>query len=142
MLSLIMSLERALKNLILINIATFIFAVVGYFNESEEIKTLNENFSLNFDSSLSNGMAIVISIMGIIYVMSSLFSWYLVYKIKPLGKKLYVVAFVIGLLSTLITGGSAFGPITMLFYELHLASLGAILVFLFFTPIKNKFDKR
>ena len=30
MLSLIMSLERALKNLILINIATFIFAVVGY----------------------------------------------------------------------------------------------------------------
>jgi magnesium-transporting ATPase (P-type) len=142
MLSLIMSLERALKNLILINIATFIFTAIGHFNESEEIKTVNENFSLNFDGSLSNGMAIVISVMSIIYIICTLFSWYLVYKIKPFGKKLYVVTFVFGLLFTLITSESAFGPITLLFYELHVASLGAILVFLFFTPIKNKFDKR
>ena len=116
--------------------------MVGHFNESEEIKTVNENFSLNFDGSLSNGMAIVISVMSIIYIICTLFSWYLVYKIKPFGKKLYVVTFVFGLLFTLITSESAFGPITLLFYELHVASLGAILVFLFFTPIKNKFDKK
>ena len=142
MLSLIMSLERALKNLILINIITFIFSAISHLNESEEIKTVNENFSLNFDGSLSNGMAIVISVMSIIYIICTLFSWYLVYKIKPFGKKLYVVTFVFGLLFTLITSESAFGPITLLFYELHVASLGAILVFLFFTPIKNKFDKK
>jgi len=132
-----MKLEKIFKNTIIINLALLIMAAVSAFYQPDEVSQISDNLSggiLFSDESL-----IVGGIIYLVYLVVSLVSLYLIYKLKPSGRKLYTICFVAGLLITLVSGPIIMGPLLTALIDLNVAIEGAILVFLYFTPIKNNF---
>ena len=67
-------------------------------------------------------------------------SLYLLYKFKPFGKKLFVYVFIISTIIGFFTGALATNAFVFNLSMLVTALDGAIIAFLYFTPIKEKFD--
>ena len=75
------------------------------------------------------------------------FMWYFLYKLKPIGKKLFIFYLFLGAISYLVFTGDTYilktvTPVTpfLEFSENALILLdGVILAFLFFTEVKDKF---
>ena len=73
--------------------------------------------------------------------------WYFLYKLKPLGKKLFIFYVILGVVSYFVISDDEFlvknvNPITRWFeliYELMIFLDGVILTFLFFTDVKKEF---
>ena len=132
-----MKLKKIFKNTIIINLALLIMAAVSAFYQPDEVSQISDNLSggiLFSDESL-----IVGGIIYLVYLVVSLVSLYLIYKLKPSGRKLYTICFVAGLIITLMSGPIIMGPLLIVLIDLNVAIEGAILVFLYFTPIKNNF---
>ena len=132
-----MKLEKIFKNTIIINLALLIIAIISAFYQPDEVSQISDNLSggiLFSDESL-----IVGGIIYLVYLVVSLVSLYLIYKLKPSGRKLYTICFVAGLIITLMSGPIIMGPLLTALIDLNVAIDGAILVFLYFTPIKNNF---
>ena len=76
------------------------------------------------------------------------FMWYFLYKLKPIGKKLFIFYLIMGAISYLVLSDDAYiitsvTPFTPIleFSENALILLdGVILAFLFFTDVKEKFE--
>ena len=134
-----MNLEKIFKNIIIVNLGTFIIAIISVFYESDEIFKISDNLSggilLSNDGTSTAELIILLTYFIIFFV-----SLYFIYKFKPFGKKLYTISFIAGSIITLISGPSIMGAVVYFLIELHMASVGAILAFLYFTPIKKKFN--
>ena len=76
------------------------------------------------------------------------FMWYFLYKLKPLGKKLFIFYLILGAVSYFLISADSFivknvNPLTRLYdliENLMILLDGVILTFLFFTDIKEKFE--
>ena len=134
-----MNIEKAFKALIQIYLVTFIAVFIGAFNESTEVNQINENISSGF-MGVNEATEFVFGIIFIIFLIVFFISLYFIYKFKKLGKKLYTICFIIGSLLTLVSGPYAMGAISTFILELNIAASGAILVFLYFTPLQKKFN--
>ena len=132
-----MKLEKIFKNTIIINLALLIMAAVSAFYQPDEVSQISDNLSGGI--LFSDELLIVGGIIYLVYLVVSLVSLYLIYKLKPSGRKLYTICFVAGLIITLMSGPIIMGPLLTALIDLNAAIEGAILVFLYFTPIKNNF---
>ena len=132
-----MKMEKVFKNLIIINLALLIMAAISAFYMSDEVSQISDNLSGGI--LFSDELLIVGGIIYLVYLVVSLVSLYLIYKLKPSGRKLYTICFVAGLIITLMSGPIIMGPLLTALIDLNVAIDGAILVFLYFTPIKNNF---
>jgi len=132
-----MKLEKIFKNTIIINLALLIIAIISAFYQPDEVSQISDNLSGGI--LFSDELLIVGGIIYLVYLVVSLVSLYLIYKLKPSGRKLYTICFVAGLLITLVSGPIIMGPLLTALIDLNVAIEGAILVFLYFTPIKNNF---
>ena len=133
-----MKLEKIFKNTIIINLALLIIAIISAFYQPDEVSQISDNLSGGI-LLFSDELLIVGGIIYLVYLVVSLVSLYLIYKLKPSGRKLYTICFVAGLLITLVSGPIIMGPLLTALINLNVAIEGAILVFLYFTPIKNNF---
>jgi hypothetical protein len=134
-----MKLEKAFKAIIHIYLATLVAVFISVFTESEEVNQINENISSGFMGS-NEATELAFGIMSLIFMVVFFISLYFIYKFKKSGKKLYTICFIIGSLLTLVSGPYAMGEISTFLYELNGAASGAILVFLYFTPLEKKFN--
>ena len=128
-----MDLKNTFKKLILINlllIITVIFLSV-FLDESEQVFNFYEN------DETSNFLLILI----LIYIFIYFTSCFLLYKFKKIGKILYLISFIFSGFIVLIEGPVALDSLIYLIDGLYMAASGAILTFLYFTPIKKEFDK-
>ena len=128
-----MDLKNTFKKLILINlllIITVIFLSV-FLDESEQVFNFYEN------DETSNFLLILI----LIYIFIYFTSCFLLYKFKKIGKILYLISFIFSGFIILIDGPAALDSLIYLIDGLSSAISGAILTFLYFTPIKKEFDK-
>ena len=132
-----MKLEKIFKNTIIINLALLIIAIISAFYQPDEVSQISDNLSGGI--LFSDELLIVGGIIYLVYLVVSLVSLYLIYKLKPSGRKLYTICFVAGLIITLMSGPIIMGPLLTALIDLNVAIEGAILVFLYFTPIKNNF---
>ena len=133
-----MKLEKIFKNTIIINLALLIIAIISAFYQPDEVSQISDNLSGGI-LLFSDELLIVGGIIYLVYLVVSLVSLYLIYKLKPSGRKLYTICFVAGLIITLMSGPIIMGPLLTALIDLNVAIEGAILVFLYFTPIKNNF---
>ena len=133
-----MKLEKIFKNTIIINLALLIIAIISAFYQPDEVSQISDNLSGGI-LLFSDELLIVGGIIYLVYLVVSLVSLYLIYKLKPSGRKLYTICFVAGLIITLMSGPIITGPLLTALIDLNVAIEGAILVFLYFTPIKNNF---
>ncbi len=64
----------------------------------------------------------------------------MLYKLKRNGKRIFVSTLVLLSTAVLFTGSYAFSPFGLLFEYIIYMIDGALLVFLYFTPVSKKFN--
>ncbi len=130
-----MNLKTIFKRLVLLDLSILILSVISIFFESEVV--------INFNESVHppNSMDDIIGVIALIFLVSYLINLYLLYKFKNVGKQMYLFIFIFMLILTLLVGTNAYGPIESVIGGLGWTISGAILVFLYFTPIKKEFNK-
>ena len=130
-----MNLKIIFKRLILLDLSLLILMIIAVFYESEIVVAFNE--SVNPSSDISN----MLDWIALIILVLFLVNLYLLYKFKSIGKQMYLFLFIIGSILSLLAGINAADPIFYLLDGFGWACSGAILVFLYFTPIKKEFEK-
>ena len=130
-----MNLKIIFKRLILLDLLGLILIFVAAINESELVAAINESINP------PNDKMVIIGVIGILYVALYFLNLYLLYKFKNIGKQMYLFLFIFISIFPLFFGAYAYDPIYFLLNGLGWASSGAILVFLYFTPIKKEFEK-
>ena len=128
-----MNLKIIFKRLILLDLSLLILMIIAVFYESEVVVAFNE--SVNPSSDISN----MLDWIALIILVLFLVNLYLLYKFKSIGKQMYLFLFIIGSILSLLMGINAADPIFYLLDGFGWACSGAILVFLYFTPIKKEF---
>ena len=83
----------------------------------------------------------ILAIIAMLALALYFLNLYLLYKFKNIGKQMYLFLFILGLVLVFLMGINASDPILYLLDGLGWACSGAILVFLYFTPIKKEFEK-
>ena len=127
--------EKIFKNIILTQVVLFITLIaIGVADESAN--PVNEDLSFN----LIDGISLIFFIGYIISII-------LLFKFKSLGKKLFVLIFILGFITSLFEGQdsfiiefSSFTPVISAVENLLYVVDGMILAALYFTSIKEKFD--
>ena len=127
--------EKIFKNIILTQVVLFVTLIaIGIADESAN--PVNEDLSFN----LIDGISLIFFIGYIISII-------LLYKVKSLGKKLFVLIFILGFITSLFEGQdsfiiefSSFTPVISAVENLLYVVDGMILAALYFTSIKEKFD--
>ena len=127
--------ERNFKNIILTQVALFV-TLIAFGIADESANPVNEDLSFNLIDS-------VFLIWFIGYIISII----LLYKFKSLGKKLFVLIFILGFITSLFEGQdsfiiefSSFTTVISAVENLLYVVDGMILAVLYFTSIKEKFD--
>ena len=132
-----MNMEKVFKNIIITKLVALIIALISAFYMSDEVSQISDNLSGGI--LFNDELLIVGGIIYLVYLVVSLVSLYLIYKLKPSGRKLFTICFIAGLIITLMSGPIIMGPLLTALIDFNVAIDGAILVFLYFTPIKNNF---
>ena len=127
-----MNLKNIFKKFVLIDLLLVILGVSTLFFENETIMSFNENVDPTSD---------MLDLITLIYLVAWLICLYFLYKFKQIGKQFYFFIFIFGIILSLLMGASAQGPITYVLDGLSWANSGAILVLLYFSPIKKEFEK-
>ena len=122
--------EKIFKNIILTQLALMV-TVVAIAIANESGNSVEEDLSLSLIETIS-------AIIGLVYLISLL----MLYKFKPIGKKLFVSTFVLSIVIILFepVDYSSYTPVISTFENLLCVVDGIILATLYFTSIKEKFD--
>ena len=128
-----MNLKTIFKRLILLDLLLFILIVVAAFYPSAEV----EDFNKYFESEFSNSFLIIIGVLQLIY----LINLFLLYKFKSIGKQIYFILFIVFIVLSLLLPPTATDSLLYTLEGLGMANSGAILVLLYFSPIKKEFEK-
>ena len=122
--------QKIFKNIILTQLALMVTGVaIAIANESGN--SVEEDLSFSMIETIS-------VIIGLIY----LISLFMLYKFKPMGKKLFVSTFVLSIAIILFepVDYSYYSPVISAIEDLLYVVDGIILATLYFTSIKEKFD--
>jgi hypothetical protein len=130
-----MTLERTFKNLVLANVFINILTIVAVIFEPEEITIISEGLGFGV---LETDLGVIIGIIWLIIYWVDLF---LLYRFINLGKRLFPILLVFSMIILLLSGPTVSSPFLSAIDWLFGVIEGVILVFLYFTPIKDKFVK-
>ena len=131
-----MDLEKVFKNIVLLDLAIIVLLFVSIIIEPEEITYISESLG----TGIWDENTIIIIFMGFLIVY--LINLILLYKFISFGKVLYLILSILGIVLPLTTGPVIFSSFTYTLEWIGGASSGAILVLLYFSPIKDKFIKQ
>ena len=122
--------EKIFKNIILTQLALMV-TVLAVVIANESGNSVEEDLSFSLIETIS-------VIIGLIY----LISLFMLYKFKPMGKKLFVSTFVLSIVIILFepVDYSYYSPVISAIEDLLYVVDGIILATLYFTSIKEKFD--
>jgi len=129
-----MDLKTIFKRVIILDLLIMVLIIASVFIESAEVSDFNKYFENDYSSAL-----LIIYGIGILIYLINLF---LLYKFKSIGKQIYLILFIVFMVLILLSPPSAMDPLLYVLDGLGMANSGAILVFLYFTPIKKEFDKK
>ena len=128
--------EKIFKKIIQTQFALIITTFVLVVFETEIYPSVDEDLSFTFSDSIP-----------LMWAIGYIISIRLLYKFKPLGKKLYVIILILGLIMTLLGNEdffiieyTSFTPFIYAFENLIFLVDGIILASLFLTTLKEKFS--
>ena len=134
-----MNLEKLFKNLVLLNLIITPLLFVSFFFEPLEVTNVSDTFDLTiFGDTVSS--IIGFTFAAILYVIAYIVALILLYRFVNFGKKLFLILFILSFVILLLSGPSITTNFVMFLEYLMAATDGAILVLLYFTPIKDKFN--
>ena len=128
-----MNLKTIFKRLILLDFLLIILVVSSIAFESAEVTDFNKYF----ENDYSNSLLTVAGILYLVYIVNLFF----LYKFKRIGKQIYFILWIVLIILSLLLPPFASDSWSYVIDGLSWANSGAILVLLYFTPIKKEFDK-
>ena len=141
-----MSLEKIFKNTILLYfLSTVVFLVISFTLEKnflgEELYLIDSEIDLFIIPVLEESIFILIwFLVALIAFTINILSLYFLYYFKPIGKKLYIYSLIVLFILFIFDKGDVIsGPLQLMDYFGSLLE-GIIICFLYFTPIKEKFN--
>ena len=132
-----MEIEKIFKNLILIDFAILILIVISSMYQSNEINQINQNLEKGLLDYYENFSKIISLILFFLYLLTL----NLLYRFISYGKKLYLFLVISGLLLNYFNGSVVNTSFGSLIDQVGGMASGAILILLYFSPIKNSFTK-
>lgn len=141
-----MNLEKIFKNTILLYfLSTVVFLVISFTLEKnflgEELYLIDSEIDLFIVPALEETIFILIwFLVALIAFTINILSLYFLYYFKPIGKKLYIYSLIVLFILFIFDKGDVIsGPLQLMDYFGSLLE-GIIICFLYFTPIKEKFN--
>ena len=126
-----MNLKTIFKRLILLDFSLFVLVIIGFSFESEVVIKFNEIIP----------MPDFFILIAVIWLLAYFVNLLLLYKFKSIGKQMYLFIYIIGFVIVLLAGPNASDPWLYVLDGIEMSVAGALLVLLYFTPIKKEFDK-
>ena len=130
-----MELEKIFKNLILVDFAVLILIVISSMYQPQEITNMYESLNDGIMSNFEN-ISRIISI-GLFFLY--LITLNLLYKFISYGKPLYLFLIITGILFNYLNGSVIYTSFGGLLDQIGGIISGAILILLYYSPIKNNF---
>ena len=112
--------------------------IISFYSDSEAVTEFNERM----EPEWFNNESAIIAFFSIFFLILILhiISLFMLYKVKRNGKRIFVSTLVLLSIAVLFTGSYAFSPFELLFENIIYMIDGALLVFLYFTPVSKKFN--
>ena len=130
-------LEKIFKNLLIAQIFLLILIGVKVMFEftllNEELYLINYNLPLPISD-------IYVGALFVILLIAFFAALYLLFNFKKIGRNIFLFLIIFGTLSALFIGPTIADPIDYLLEYLLAVNDGAILVFIYFSPLKDKFE--
>ena len=130
-----MEIEKVFKNLILADFIIIILMVISSMYQPDEISNIYKNLNDGLLSNFENFSRIVSISLFFLY----LFTLNLLYRFISYGKTLYLFLVVAGLILNYFSGSVVYSAFSGILDQIGGLISGAILILLFFSPIKNNF---
>ena len=130
-----MEIEKIFKNLILIDFGVLILIVISSMNQPQEITNMYDELNDGLLSNFENISRIVS--LGLFFLY--LITLNLLYRFISYGKKLYLFLIITGLLFNYLNGSVVYTSFGGLLDQIGGIISGAILILLYYSPIKNNF---
>ena len=130
-----MEIEKIFKNLILADFIVIILMVIASMYQPDEISNIYNNLNDGLLSNFENFSRILSIILFFLY----LFTLNLLYRFISYGKNLYLFLVVAGLMLNYFSGSVVYSAFSGILDQTGGLISGAILILLFFSPIKNNF---
>ena len=127
------------KKLLVFYLFAFVIGmIISFYSDSEAVTEFNERMEPEWFNNES-AMIAFFSILFLILILH-IISLFMLYKLKRNGKRIFVSTLVLLSIAVLFTGSYAFSPFGLLFEYIIYMIDGALLVFLYFTPVTKKFN--
>ena len=130
-----MEIEKIFKNLILIDFAVLILIVISAMYQPQEITNMYEVLNDGLLSNFENISRIVS--LGLFFLY--LIALNLLYRFISYGKPLYLFLIITGILFNYLNGSVIYTSFGGLLDQIGGIISGAILILLYYSPIKNNF---
>ena len=130
-----MEIEKIFKNLILIDFGVLILIVISSMYQQQEILNLYNELDKGMLSNFENFSKITAIILFILYLLTL----NLLYRFISYGKPLYLFLIIAGLLFNYLSGTAIYTSFGGLLDQVGGIISGAILILLYYSPIKNNF---
>ena len=131
-----MEIEKIFKNLIIIDFALLVLIVVSSTYDSNNLNTINQYLEKGLLAKYENFSNILSIILFFLYLLTL----NLLYRFITYAKNLYLILIILGLLFNFFNGSVIFTSYSGILDQIGGMLSGAILILLFFSPIKNNFN--
>ena len=130
-----MEIEKVFKNLILADFVVIILMVISSMYQPSEISNISENLNDGLLQNFENFSRILSISLFFLYLLTL----NLLYRFISYGKSLYLFLVVAGLVLNYFSGTVIYTAFGGLLDQVGGLISGAILILLYFSPIKNNF---
>lgn len=140
-----MQYEKTFKNILLLYFLVFalslipVFIPVDFFIPNPEYIFVSEEAPF-FIEIIPNSLETILVIFFLLVLIVYIYSLYLLFTFKKFGKKLFIYCFIILMIFSLTSYGTYYTGIDEFLALLSYVFEGIIIAFLYFTPIKEKFN--
>ena len=131
-----MEIEKIFKNLIIIDFALLVLIVVSSTYDSNNLNTINQYLEKGLLAKYENFSNILSIILFFLYLLTL----NLLYRFISYGKKLYLFLIVSGILINYFNGSVVYTSLGTVLDQVGGMVSGAILILLYFSPIKENFN--
>ena len=130
-----MEIEKIFKNLIIIDFGVLILIVISSMNQPQEITNMYDSLNNGIMSNFENISRIIAIGLFFLY----LITLNLLYRFISYGKPLYLFLIITGILFNYLNGSVIYTSFGGLLDQIGGIISGAILILLYYSPIKNNF---
>lgn len=134
-----MSLERIFKNIILLHFINFILIFVSILIIEESLLSMEDLFMGGIVPERYLG--VYDSILYILVIINYI-NLILLYRFIQIARTIYLFVNIIFILTSFLDGPVIFSSFQHVIFLVDAIAIGAIIVLMYYSPIKNKFEKK